>query len=404
MKIDDKKLRIIKIISLVLLIVLVFELIYFGYKYYKVRKASTYYTIANDLVINDDKYIGVGLSDFKNSKFNKTVMYNKATIWEYDNNFKPLKEKFIDLGYSGYFNSIVKLEDGYVAVGAIEMTSTQHDESITEGLIVRFDMDFNIVWRKNVQVLDDTEFAKVKLDSDSNLVIVGQSIYAKNIIGNQSTGGALLFKFNLDGEELFRLNYGGPQTGMFNDVLIEKDGYVVVGVTKTGTGIIQKYNFKGKEVWHNYYGPTDSNGLTRIIKFGDNYLTLGTLLKDKNTKTEYKASIVEYDSKGNKLDAVLYEKEKLNKFNDIYLDDDTIYIVGTTGSYKNGEVVTNGLFIKYDNNLKVTLEKVVSLDKSFSYSKIYKSDDKYMVLGFTNSKSSKYKTNGYDYYPILDQY
>lgn len=406
MKLDNKKLKIIKIVSIVLLIVLALELIYFGYSYYKNRKNSTYYSITNDLVVLDNSYVGVGLSDFKHSKYNKTSVYNKATIWKYDDNFKVLEEHFIDLGYNGYFNSIVKIDDGYVAVGALEMTETQHDEETTEGLIVRFDNDLNVVWRKNIQVLDDTEFVNIKLDNDNNLIVVGQSIYAKNIIGNQTTGGAMLFKFDLEGEELFRINYGGPQTGIFNDVLIEDDGYVLVGSTKNSTGIIQKYDFNGKEIWHNYYGPTDSNGLTKIVKADDYYLVLGTILPNKNTKTEYKASIVKYNESGKKIDEILYEKDYLNKFRDILVEDDSFILVGTYGSGNsdNDLVTTDAVYLVYDKDFNIVKEEFLSLENSESYNKIYKKNGKYLVLGFTNSKYKKFKTNGYDYYSILEEY
>lgn len=404
MKLDEKKIKIIKTISIILLVTLISELIYFGYKYYNVRKESTYYSIANDLVIKDDTIIGVGLSDFKNSKYFDTNPYNKATIWEYDDSFKVINEKYIDLGYNGYFNSIVDVSDGFVAVGAIEMTDTQHDEECTEGLIVKFDNDLNIVWRKNIQVLDDTEFITVKLDKDNNLIIVGQSIYAKNIIGNQTTGGAMLFKFNQDGKELFRLNYGGPQTGVFNDVLIEDDGYVLVGATKSSTGIIRKYDFNGNEIWHNYYGPTDSTGLTKIVKVDNYYLVLGTLLPDKNTMTKYNASLIKFDTKGNKFDEVLYEKDYLNKFRDIFVDEDSIVLVGTYGKGIDDEVLTDAMYIKYDKDFNLLKEEFLSLENSESYNKIFIKDDQYLVLGFTNSKYKKFKTNGYDYYTIFELY
>lgn len=404
MKLNNKQIKTIKMISIALLIILVLELIYFGYKYYKTRKETTYYTITNDLVVKDNIYIGVGLSDFKNSKYNKKSIYNKATIWEYNNDFKVVKENYIDLGYNSYFNSIIEINDGYVAVGAIEMNETQHEEGTTEGLLVKYDKDFNILWRKNIQVLDDTEFTYVKLDKDNNLIVVGQSIYAKNIIGNQTTGGAMLFKFNLEGEELFRLNYGGPQTGIFNDVYIEDDGYVVVGATKTSTGIIQKYDFKGKELWHNYYGPTDTSGLTRIVKVDDYYLILGTLLPSKDNKTKYKGAIVKYDENGKKIDEVLYEKDYLNKFRDIYVDKDNILVVGTYGKGENDEVLTDAMIIRYDKDFKIVKEEFLSLENSESYNKIYKKDSKYLILGFTNSKYKKFKTNGYDYFPLLEEY
>lgn len=403
---EEKKIKVIKTLSMILLMILVLELIYFCYKYYRNRENSTYYSITNDLVVLDDSYIGVGLSDFKHSKYNKISTYNKATIWKYDDNFKVLEEHFIDLGYNGYFNSIVKIDDGYVAVGALEMTETQHEEETTEGLIVRFDNDLNVVWRKNIQVLDDTEFVNIKLDKDNNLVVVGQSIYAKNIIGNQTTGGAMLFKFDLEGEELFRINYGGPQTGIFNDVLIEDDGYVLVGSTKNSTGIIQKYDFNGNEIWHNYYGPTDSNGLTKIVKVDNYYLVLGTILPDKNTKTEYKASIVKYNESGKKIDEILYEKDYLNKFRDILVEDNSYVLVGTYGSGNsdNDLVTTDAVYLVYDKDFNILKEDFLSLENSESYNKIYKKDNKYLVLGFTNSKYKKYKTNGYDYYSILEEY
>ncbi len=404
----SKKLKIIKILSFILIGFLVVELIYFGIIVYKDRKNSTYYTIVNDLVLLEDGYVAVGFSDFKHSSFNKTSDYNKAIIWKYNDAFEAVKEEYIKLGYNSHFNDVIELKDGYVAVGAITMTETQLTDNVTEGLIVRFDKDFNIIWRENVQILDDTDLLKVKLDKNNNLIIVGQSIYAKNIIGNQTTGGAILLKYNLDGEELFKFNYGGPFTGMFNDVYIESDGYVVVGVTGTETGIIQKYDFKGNEIWHNYYGPTEINGITNIYKDGNNYLVTTTKLPSKGDSSSYKAVVAKYNANGKLVDEISYDKKALNIFKNLYIEDDYIYAVGATGDVKDGNALTDAFVIKYDKKFNIVDEKYLEIDekhdKNDSYDKIYKTNDKYLIVGKTNSKIKEYKTNGYDYYPIFVEY
>lgn len=99
------------------------ELIYFGIKYIKVRKESTYYSAINSTIKVNDKYVSVGLSDFKHSKFNKYKApgYNKATLFVYDKNLKLIKEKYLDLGLVSEYKDIVKVEDGYIAVGYVLM-------------------------------------------------------------------------------------------------------------------------------------------------------------------------------------------------------------------------------------------------------------------------------------------
>ena len=53
----------LKKIVIILIAILVIELIYFGIKYIKVRKESTYYSAINSTIKVNDKYVSVGLSD-----------------------------------------------------------------------------------------------------------------------------------------------------------------------------------------------------------------------------------------------------------------------------------------------------------------------------------------------------
>ena len=125
----DKQKLIYRIIIIILVLVLVGELIYFGVKIYLNRKESTFYTVINSVVLeNENNYIGVGSSDYRYSKFNKyDEGYEKATIFEIENG-EIVKEVGVLKGIAGRYNDVVKTSDGYIAVGRMEMTKKQHEE------------------------------------------------------------------------------------------------------------------------------------------------------------------------------------------------------------------------------------------------------------------------------------
>ena len=218
----DKQKKVFRIIIITLTIVLVIESVYFAISYYNKRKNTTYYTVVNSAVLNDEKnYIGAGYTDFKHSKINEYKEgYNKATLYEVENG-KTIKEVPLKLGLNSLYNDITKTKDGYVAVGRIEMNKKQQEEKMTEGLIVKYDKNFKQVWRKNVSILEKTELYKVKVDKDGNLIIAGSSIYAEGYVGNHTTGGGILLKYSNDGKQLLKVNNGGPYNGAFNDLIID---------------------------------------------------------------------------------------------------------------------------------------------------------------------------------------
>lgn len=395
------------IVIRILIVVLVLEGTLFGYTLISNRMKTSYYTLVNEIIKEEEGYVAAGVSDFKNSKLTKyeTPGYTKPVIWKLDENKKYIQEEKIDLGYNGFFNSLIKVKDGYVAVGAIEMSKKEHEEKATEGLIVKFDNDLKVTWRKNLKILDVNEFVTVKEDKDGNLIVVGKSLYAENYMGNHTTGGAILLRYTSEGEETLRVNYGGPQRGVFNDVIVENDGYTVVGVYYTNTGVIKKYSLSGQEMWHAYYGPTDSKGITSIIKDNDKYFVTATKLKTKED-TSYETAVVSYDLNGKELNNVQYKKDNINRFEDIYVNENEIIVVGIAVPKTKEETDTTNyaVLVKYDKELNKIEEKVLKGNKNTSFVKIYNINNKYVILGNTNSKLKEYKTNGIDYMPIYYEY
>lgn len=402
---SDKQRKVFKIIIICLAIFLIAELIYFGIRYYINRQNSTYYSVVNDIVLTDKGYVGAGFSDYKNSKFNDYADgYNKATIFVYKND-KQIDEISLDVGNNSYFNDIIKVSDGYVAVGSVEMTDDQSDEKLSEGVIVKYDEDFNIVWRKNVSILGKTELLQVAIDDNNDLIIVGTSVYGEGYVGNHTTGGGILLKYTMDGEEEFTVNNGGPYNGRFNDVLIEDDGYVVVGLGKSNSGVIIKYDENGEQLWSSSYGYTDEKGINAISKLDDNYITATTKVIDKDDLSNYQAAIVVFDENGEKLEDIKYSSDNITSFNDIAVDSEgNVFTCGYTGKLdSNNQLVSNAIVLKYDKDLYKDSEDIIKGEKSDFYTRIYLDDKEVYLLGYSNSDLNS-NFNGYDYFPMVKKY
>lgn len=403
---NDKLYKILKNATIILLVLLVLELIIFGIRALKMKNDNVYYSTINSILKHDDGYVGVGLSDFKNSKINdyEAPGYSKPVIWLYDSEYNILKESKYDNGYSGVFNDIIETSDGYVAVGALEMTETMHKAGITEGIIVKYDKELNVVWEKNLQILDDTNLVSVKLDKNENVIIVGQSIYEPDIIGNHKNGGAILAIYSPEGEKKQVINYGGPQTGIFNDVVVLDDGYVVVGITHSGTGVIFKYDLNGQEVWHNYYGYTDMNGLTSINYVDGYFIVSGTKLNEKDDTDSYKGSIIKFDNSGQLVKEALYEKDSIAKIDELIISEDKIIALALYGKKENDILVNQSAILEYNFALELVNEQELTGNNTVTFTNVIKNNADYLVVGHTNSKMKQFKTNGHDYYPIFIEY
>ena len=401
---SDKNKKRFKIILIVLAIILVAEVIYFGFRLYSNRKNSTFSSGSNAMIVSNDKIIMAGFSDYKHSDFNDYEDgYEKATVFVYDSN-KVVSEIGLKLGFNSHYNDIVKTSDGYVAVGSIEMTKEHNENKLSEGVIVKYDNNFKIKWRKNISNLGKTEFFKVKVDDDGNIVVCGSSVYGEGYIGNHTTGGGMLLKYSSSGKELMRVNYGGPYSGSFNDLLLLDDGYIVVGLGKANSGVIIKYSLSGKKIWTGSYGYTDSNGFRAVDKLGDKYVVATTKVVDVNKMSNYQAALVVFSSSLKRLDDVKYSSYDVNMFSDVLVHKGGIYVVGSTGRNLSGKVSTDAFVLKYDSDLDYDEEVFLKGNNNDYYNSILTYDDAIYVSGYSNSKFDLEGFNGYDYFPVVKKY
>lgn len=405
-KIQDKRLRILRYITFALAGILLIEGTILGIRMYKIRKNSTYCSSINSIVETKNNIVAVGFSDSRHSKFIKYEKpgYNKPYIWVYDKDFKIKNEIQLKLGYNGVFTDIITVDDGYIVVGYLEMSETNHEEGNTEGTIIKYDKDFKVVWRTNIDVLGNTRLNSVKQMPDGTYMVAGASVYANDVIGNHTNGGAIVVRYNDKGEQLSITNYGGPKTGEFNDIELLDDGYIVVGVRSKGTGIIFKYNYNGSEIWHNYYGYTDGAGLTSITKITDDeYVITGSILEDKNNTDNYQASLIKINDKGKIIQKENYQKQEITRFEDSVLINDKLYVIGLFGKKENDVLNNDSIVITYNSDLEKLAEKEYAFNNTYTLNKIINDNNKYLVVGHTNSKINNgiLKTNGLDFYSII---
>lgn len=402
----EKTYSILKKVMIVLGAIIIVELAYMLISSILTNKRNVYRELPSSVIKSDSNYIVVGSSDFKNSKltaYNKKG-YEKAYIAIYDE-LNKIKEYSYTKGYNSQFNDIVEVSDGYIVVGQIEVTKKHNEENSGEGIIIKYDKNFKIVWQHNYQVLGKTSFKKVIALKDGSYLVAGQSIYESDYIGNHTTGGAILVKYSKDGKELSKINLGGPKNGIFNDVVEVDGGYIAVGKISTNTGIIVKYDYNGNIKWKKYHGYTDDMGLTSIEKLDNKYLIItGSYTKSKEDLENVQAIVLKYDYNGNMLKENKQKFSSLNRYEQVLIDDDKIVVIGVYGSLVDKTVLNKSVIIIYNSDLDKEKTSKFEYNKNDSFRSIIKDKNDYLVVGYSNSKIKEYKLNGKDVMPIFVKY
>ena len=397
LKVEQKRLiKWLRVIIVLCIAIIVIEAGYIGISYYNRTKSVIYTDTLNSFKEIDDGYLVVGNSDFKNSEFNSYEKdYNKAKFAKYNSDFEVEFESAYTKGYSSYFSDVIEYKDGYIAVGGAQYDEQQVEDNATDGLIVLYDKNGKQVDTKSVQIAGDTTFNKVLL-VDDGFIVVGQSILQNMVIGNDPDGGALIIKYDFDLNEVWKANYGGSKSAIFNDAVIEGDYLYLVGKDATRYGMIAKYTLDGEQVFVKTYEYTDTVGFSSIVKVGDEFFVAGSKTINIDAKDEDKVTeglILKYDSDGNVLDEVTFSRNNAARFNKIVSDGDDLIVVGHT--YKKDEEKSTdtynyldyrGIIVKFNTDL----EKLGNNKENGSgvdyFSDVIVTDDGYLVGGASSSK------------------
>ena len=397
LKVEQKRLvKWLRVIIVLCIAIIVIEACYIGLSYYNRTKSVVYTDTLNSFKETDDGYLVVGNSDFKNSEFNSYQKdYNKAKFAKYNSDFEVEFESAYTKGYSSYFSDVIEYNDGFIAVGGAQYDEQQVEDNATDGLVVLYDKEGKQVDTKSVQIAGDTTFNKVLL-VDDGFIVVGQSILQNMVIGNDPDGGALIIKYDFDLNEVWRANYGGSKSAIFNDAVIDGDYLYLVGKDATRYGIIAKYTLDGEKVFVKSYEYTDTVGFSSIVKVGDEFFVAGSKTINIDAKDEDKVTeglVVKYDADGNVLDEVTFSRNNALRFNKIVSDGDDLIVVGHT--YKKDEEKSTdkynyldyrGIIVKYNTDLEKKANNKENGSGVDYFSDVIVTDDGYLVGGASSSK------------------
>ena len=186
-------------------------------------------------------------------------------------------------------------------------------------------------------------------------------------LGFDDRGGGIIIRYSKDDKEVWRANYGGSKSGTFNDLLIdeENNAIYVVGKDAARTGIFVKYDLNGKRIFSKNYSSTDTIGFSAIEELGGNYIVVGSK-KSSEDKEDYhtEALLVKYDKNGKMLWDKTYKKNDMSRFNDIAIQNNTIYLVGHTAvlNKENSTEATRafdytGIFASFTKDGKIIASK-----------------------------------------------
>ena len=406
----DKLSKSTKVLIIVLIVcssILILEGLAFGL-YNSSGINTIFHDSYNAVTVDNTGVIIVGNSDFKYSKYNEYTKGNtRGKLIKYLPNGDIVFEKVYEKGLATTFNSVISVSDGYIVVGTGIFSEEEKENEAKEALIIKYNKDGEIIWEKFYHVITNTSFNKV-VAVDGGYIAIGQSIYANMELGNHTTGGGIIVKYDNDGNEIWHNNHGGTKSGNFNDLTVVNGDIYVVGKDGTDSANLVKFNANGEYVWHKNYSYTDSFGFGGIAYLNGNLYAVGSkkifdkdkdLSKDRST-TNTDAVIVKYDMDGNVVSEKTFGGSGFERYNSIIVYHNNFYVVGHICSKDAGLRVTNneddemtGLIVRYDINGNILRKETFGGSNNDNLTDIITDGISFYVVGYSNSGDGNITTS-----------
>lgn len=369
------------------------------------------YDILNSIVLDKTDIVSVGSSDFKYSELNDYIKeFSKAKVSRMDQYGKVVFEKAYDSKKSSVFNSVITTTDGYVVVGNV--TNDKEDSTKNQlGLLVKYDKEGNILWEKRYESSYNTEFYKIFSFTDGYLVVGSSLKQADSDIDNE--GGALLFKYDLEGNLVWKQFYGDKEKARFNSLVVVDQSIYVVGKNNLDTGIIVVYSLDGSVSSTIEYNYTDEYGFTDITYKSGNIYVIGSkkILPNSVEENELRnttntdAVFLKYNTSLELQFEKVFGGSNQERYQSLIAYGKYVYVVGSSNSMDSGlKIFTDGkkktgILIKYDLDGDIERKGTYGGSNNDVITDIVTDNSNLYITCFTNSKDGNILTefdNGKD--------
>jgi len=380
----------------------------------QLENSQVFYERYTGVSVDSTSAVISGTTDIKETMFDTNIKDNsRGIITKYDNKGNIEFQNTYEKGIATAFNSVITVEDGYIVVGSGIFSEEEKNNEGQEAIIIKYSKDGEIVWEKYYHVLTNTIFNKV-IEVSDGYIAVGQSIYANLEVGNHTTGGAIIVKYDFNGNEVWHNNHGGTKSGNFNDVVEVNGSLYAVGKDGTDWGNLVKFTKDGKYEWHKNYSYTDGSGFMGITSLGDYLYVVGSKKiidsklgdNDDRSATNTDAVFIKYDLEGNIVFEKTFGGSSYERYNSIIAYHNNFYIVGHLCSDDAGLKITSkesnimtGLIVRYDINGNILKKEVFGGSKNDNLTDINTDGISFYAVGYSNSKDGNISSgsNGKDY-------
>ena len=385
MRKSKKQIKRLKLITGICFVIFIVEIIYIINALFFQPSETLYFDGINSLAKNDKYYVTVG------SNNDNDLFYEKAKLSIYNSKLVKKMEKLYNVGYNSAFFGVVLDEDSIVAVGSYEKEESEHNDLIRRALIVKYDFSGNVIFEQDFQLLDNSRFTSIASVEDG-YIVVGQSVYKSTRIGSEE-GGAILAKYDKDGNLLWSKNFGNNKSAIFNDLLVIGDSIYTVGTSETRIGVLCKYDKDGNFITMNDYLYTDDIGFSGIVAVNDTLYVSGS----GQNGNIMDAMIVTYDYDCNYLSQVIHKEEGSIRYNKLIHDEgEHIIAIGIVVSKKESRGITadtfnyDGIIGKYNLDLKEVSVVTYGDERDDYFTDVLYVNDNYFVVGYSSYEDGSY--------------
>jgi hypothetical protein len=213
--------------------------------------------------------------------------------------------KYFGSGYDSDGNDVIELSDGsYVFVGYDEVNEINGLD--VQIFVAKVDKNGNLIWSNTYGIFGNTEEAKIVKEVSDGFLIAGTSL-------ERDTIHSFIMKTNAYGDSLWYKEFGNPSFNIIvNDFIVNSTNIFVAGqstskdVTKTDY-YTAKLSLTGEVEWNKINYPESNSAFKRVFLEGDSILLVGldgnekkisivTLLQSNGNTKNYENAETVYES------------------------------------------------------------------------------------------------------------